>query len=397
MKLEDLEKMVKNIPSEIVMYHILPCVPIKPLFRFKLVCKEWRNLISSDPIFKAIQSRRCLTLPLPPGLIYFKDYDNKLTARSHYRFLSSIGRDLVGLPDPSLKYTDICFDNLLASSNGLLCTSYRQYFCVSNPITKEFVRVPNSCSLSNIAFAFEPFSCNPFFSLVGLMSVVGSGCYCCCVTFGFTVYSSEKGTWSVSNAILPIKRVGEILQVSRNTQSVFTGGKLFWKLDKRVIWLNLKEDSAGCVSVPDSHLRLTKGVIGGCNGELSYTMMSVEGVDIRVLKLNTKAKFEWVQKYYLKVGSIFDKDDIHYMMLEGLVDIRPFPYEGGDMVMFWAKEIHGKGEDIVVFYNMKSGSLQLIPNTGRGKFITYKASLVSLPSAPIASLAVPKIYFPVRR
>ncbi|KAF5187952.1 hypothetical protein FRX31_022460 [Thalictrum thalictroides] len=400
------------LSDEIITYEILPWLPIKPLFRFKLVCKEWCTLISTDSVFKTIQSQRCANLP-PTGLIYFGIHS--------YVFLSTtISEHLCGLPDPSLKYTKMCnfshfpvFNHLcnrslLASSNGLLCGAYykgsSEFFYVTNPVTKELVSIPNSTKLRDIALAFEPSCCNPYYVLVGrnvINVTLDQNCNGNDITeVGFTVYSSKVGIWNIANAKIQIFRrsFGHIFPRTLS-RSVFTGGKLHWKLDKDVLWFDIEEDITGVVAVPGEEDKFSDGEIGGCNGELSYTNMSDSNIEIWVLRSNQKTEFMWVKKYCLSLRRICE-DNVKAILAcyDNMLELtrtlsgganyrRPLPYEGGDVLLFWVKNIAKYEGGIIFSFNMKTGSLHLNHKSQlrrwEGPLISYRSSLVSLPEQEV--------------
>ncbi|KAL5716020.1 hypothetical protein ACHQM5_017764 [Ranunculus cassubicifolius] len=396
-----------SLPEEIVMYEILPRVPVKSLFRFKLVSKKWCFAISEDSNFQRLQSRKCLIHP--PGLLYFKVTNNVVWKDNKSMFFPTIGRHLAGMPDPSLKHMNIGDGHLRSSSNGLICGSYncdrKRYYYVSNPITRECVTIRNTNETSDVAIAFDAVNGNSAFFLVSRNAKIIPGGSSKRVTeIGFTLFSSKTGMWSRKNAkVRTSKYYGSYFVRIR---SVFTGGKLYWELGKEVLWFDIKKDSAGVVAVPNEAEKFPTGMIGNCDGELSYSMISTKTLNIEIWFLKSgeskDGKFEWVKKYFLNLRSIFEMKGISHgfnsvKKRDVCSLIQVLPFEGGDMVMFWVGCIEEIGYHIIFLYNIKSGSLEWVLNSGMRSgdvVISYKSSLVSVPTLPSVHVSglIPPMY-----
>ncbi|KAF5196592.1 hypothetical protein FRX31_013822 [Thalictrum thalictroides] len=392
------------LSDEIIFNEIFPRVPIKPLIRLKLICNKWRTTISTDSLFKTSQSQISVSNP-PHGLIY--------SGQNNYVFLPTTStRNLVGLPDLN-KYKVMCDglhnslfyhkcqESLLASCNGLLCGSYykegTEYFYVTNPLTDEIVSIPNSKKLEQVSLAFDPLSCNPYYTLVGRY-VKTNDLYNKTTDIGFTIYSSKKGIWEVANAKVRILKYIERTFIKALSRAVFIGGKLHWILGyENVLWYYVNEDNAGVVALPVKK-RYIYGEIGDLHGNLCYTYISAQNdIDIWVLESNKTTEFKWVKKYWLSLKRLFEytmkaKFPWNPTLLMRVAKActldryrRVLPYEGGDVVMLWVNYKMGVDDDegIVISYNIKTGFLKFDQQSEltrwKGFLLSYRSSLVSLP------------------
>ncbi|KAF5186742.1 hypothetical protein FRX31_023659 [Thalictrum thalictroides] len=68
---------------------------------------------------------------------------------------------------------------------------------------------------------------------------------------------------------------------------------------------------------------------------------------------------------------------------------QPLPYEGGDVLLFWVKNIARYEGGIIFSFNMKNGSLHLNHNSQlrrwEGPLISCRSSLVSLPEQEVVT------------
>ncbi|KAL5716574.1 hypothetical protein ACHQM5_018244 [Ranunculus cassubicifolius] len=369
------------LTAEIIFYEILPWLPLESLFRFKLVCKEWNKAISSDTVLRARQCRK--SMHHPPGLLYQR-----------------LRRKTIFLDPSSRSCTVMKYMKWKGSSNGLLCCSFRnqgiKYFLVMNPVIREAVVVNRLSNFGDVTLAFEPMGCPPYFALVRWHvinvenDINGENIH----TVGFTLYTSVARTWSVAKAKVRIFRqyFGKGFGKSQD-RSVYMGGKVYWKVVRDVFWLDIREDSAGTVAVPNMEEEDPHGDIGDLNGELSYSMISDEDIVIWVLRTSQEQK--WVQKYCVSLKDIFKgiSDNIPSCCKNAILWLfetpstsrrRALPYEGGDLLFWVAHGTSSRDQGIVFSYNMNTRSLRIIHDSQMIRYgftlFSYKRSLASVPT-----------------
>ncbi|KAL5716528.1 hypothetical protein ACHQM5_018205 [Ranunculus cassubicifolius] len=377
LKCSNLNRQV--LTPEIILYEILPWLPLESLFRFKLVCKGWNKAISSDTVLRARQYQR--SMHHPPGLMY-----------------DSFGENTIFL-DPSLRCTVMKYMKLKGTSNGLICCSFKEqgvkYFLVMNPIVREAVAVAKPGNVGDVTMVFEPSGCPPYFALVGWdvinveYDVNGEDIN----TMGFTLYTSETRRWSVAKATVRIFResFGQVWGKSQY-RTVYVGGKVYWKIVWDVFWFDIKEDSAGTVTVPNMEDMRPQGEIGDLNGELSYSTASDEDIVVWVLRTNQEKK--WVQKYRVLLTDIFKgiSDNTPSCCKNAVLGLfettsissrRALPYEGGDLLIWVAHGTSSRHQGIVFSYNMETRSLRIIHDSQMARWgltlFSYKRSLASVP------------------
>ncbi|KAK9084095.1 hypothetical protein Scep_030566 [Stephania cephalantha] len=335
-----------TIPEDLLLYGILFRLPAKVLFKFKLVCKYWNNLITHcDSHFAALHNRHAKTIPSNSCFLSVSQkkgiisatYDDNL----HFKIPS---------PDPFLSFS--------GSANGLLYgyPNYSDYpesgIIIWNPITKQSVTIPKSKRrFLNLALAMD----DDFgFAIVGIVITYISSFW---VSYLFEVYSSKTREWRrVPNVelLLPREEQFEL----RN--AVYSKGKVYWCLMRHIVWFDVEEETVAgiipCLSEESGPAYCDWVEIGVCNdGELSCSILTGEGdIDIWLLRTNKRKddhEFEWVKKHHVETREIFKKNwdlvsrfcykaKIH--TVSELVEvvtrehpIIPLPYLDGDLVWFW--------------------------------------------------------------
>ncbi|KAL2926820.1 F-box protein CPR1 [Bienertia sinuspersici] len=111
--------MAQTIPDDIIFHEILPRVPVKSLIRFKSVCKDWRDRIST-PVFVKTHLQLSLSSPTPMLLamqdhsywcdFYTFAYDEKNKLKEFAQLDSHWTHEF-----PGMKY------DLIGCCNGLVC------------------------------------------------------------------------------------------------------------------------------------------------------------------------------------------------------------------------------------------------------------------------------------
>ncbi|WCJ23652.1 F-box and associated interaction domains-containing protein [Euphorbia peplus] len=124
------------IPDIVV--EILLKLPTKSVLRFKIACKTWYSLIS-DPVFTNLHSKLA---PQSPKILY-----STPGARSRLQSLdyNSSSFDDCCLSGP-ISFPYCMYPKIVGSSCGLVCVDtyfYGYSFCIWNPLTREYRKLPN--------------------------------------------------------------------------------------------------------------------------------------------------------------------------------------------------------------------------------------------------------------
>ncbi|XP_026420805.1 F-box protein At3g07870-like [Papaver somniferum] len=132
-----------HLPTEVVL-DILTRLPTESVLECKLVCKPWRNLVSHHPSFSQIHLSHLnqsadsdgklgfLVLNENKGFYYF-EYDADETPTGRIRRINLT---------PPIAY--VGGYKVFGSFNGFVCLCEYRYgtVCICNPLTKEYVELP---------------------------------------------------------------------------------------------------------------------------------------------------------------------------------------------------------------------------------------------------------------
>ncbi|KAK9107894.1 hypothetical protein Syun_023905 [Stephania yunnanensis] len=358
-----------DIDEELVMLNILPRLPINQIFKFKLVCKKWRNFISRDTFVTTYNSinnpKNC---PSSSTFYYLADTD---------RVISSTDRDnQFQFPQPLSVILRGTF-YVEGSTNGFLygqCYHEKREIFVCNPITKQVVYIHKPKDLHTVSLAYDPHDTNGFggFKIVGVYAFFDFHSK----QFQFEVYSSKTGEWGTSNA--PKLKVPLSDSYMRPCGSAYNRGKVYCLFTVNVIWFDVEKDIAGIVSCPDiqgQNLSLFPSTLGVCHeygngGEISYSRVTVEGgIKIWMLKnAGGGGGFEWVIRHDLGLpvvcesiwnilAGIHVRESVNKAVEHSKVSF-PMPYLGGEELWFWLSWRHHKGNLFSI--NMRSQELNFI-------------------------------------
>ncbi|KAK9086315.1 hypothetical protein Syun_028709 [Stephania yunnanensis] len=353
-----------DLPAELIIFEILARLPVKSLFRFKSVCKDWNDLISHNSVFAECHSRK------GPNATNFLTGSSFFCRNREYVVSSDDAYNhQFHLPRPTFCHRSVC-----SSSSGLLYglnSTFTEVF-ICNPITKQVTCIPTRKRLLCVALAYDPYNDpDSGYAVVALVRAEDDDDW-----FTFEVYSSKTCEWRESNA----KVEAYSYKLLINLQPVFSKGKVYWSLMWNVLWYDVEKDVAGLVPCPhrdfvffDPFKEPKLQDIGVCNGdgagELSYSMLTKDGnIEVWLLRGDhEEMKFEWEKKYNVRLletiqqnwriiercfnamevgdGNEFEKSLVHYR------GIFPLPYVGGEVVWFIVKS---NGHDIVCSINVRA-------------------------------------------
>ncbi|KAK4259464.1 hypothetical protein QN277_005793 [Acacia crassicarpa] len=213
------------LPEEVIT-NILMRLPVKPLMRFRCVCKNWENLYKT-PFFIAAHLRHSQQNPF---LMFSHDYlCNDLPLR-----LLDCDMQLRDVQKAPLFHSLLSY--FIGSCNGLLCFITMRYcnfpssFLLWNPATRHSIEVPVSRTINyhvhhmEIGFGFSTLV-NDYKILV-IYALYSDRMVC-----GVDVYSLNKGSWKEI-------AVGNLFDISFVSPAVSCNGAIFTsglKLGKKVI------------------------------------------------------------------------------------------------------------------------------------------------------------------
>ncbi|XP_042477613.1 F-box protein CPR1-like [Macadamia integrifolia] len=248
----------KNIPEDIIP-DILSRIPVKPLLRFRCVCKSWCALII-DPAFvkmhlsRSLSSNNYVGLILSNGFFYAVDLD------------SSEPQALVQLDHQPDKFQNYVTD-IVGSCNGLLCVynnDHEEDIFLWNPSTRRHQKLPiNPIKSSSLAqFVVYGFGYEPITDDYKVVRVVDSFSK----EVEVNVYSLSTNSW---------RRVGDMpvhinAEGDHYVSGVLVNSALHWiakgKTPYIIISFDLQDEKYREVALPDSvddKIFMTLGVLGG--------------------------------------------------------------------------------------------------------------------------------------
>ncbi|KAK9116974.1 hypothetical protein Sjap_015921 [Stephania japonica] len=367
-----------DIDEDLILQNILPRLPINEIFKFKLVCKNWRNLISQDS-FSAIHN----SVNNPAKTNWHSNSSFYFLADIHRVISSDDGRNQFKVPRP-LGVLLKGIPSIRGSANGLiygLCFhGAGEEIFVCNPIIKQVVYVDKPKDLCTLALAYDPHITNGFvgFKIIGVFSYVDHHDE---KRFWFEVYSSMTGEWRALNApklkAPPPSSGFGYSQLSsfgflEESSSVYCKGKVYYSFMENMIWFDVENDIAGivpCSDIEGNDLFLYLPTLGVCHeygngGEISYSRVTVEGV-IKIWLLKNVGggdEFEWVIRHdvVLPVVSRFNLAHLPNMNTgthgsRAAKAFFPLPYLGGEVL--WFKVLHGIHRGSLFSINTRSQEL----------------------------------------
>lgn len=211
------------LPQEVIMYHILPRLPVKTLLRLKSVSKSWLSLISS-PSFIEIHLAKSTNDPhlththllvsfVPfapngepenvPGLV------KSFTSLSLYSLLNERVTEPI-----EHDYLGVKFMYLVGHCKGLVCAVVDEYVLLWNPSTRKFRRLPKlKYQFSKYGFGYDELTND--FKVVAISSCRHPFNECV-----VSIYSSKTSYWRMIGKF-PIEGV-------LDGDGIFTSKAIHW-------------------------------------------------------------------------------------------------------------------------------------------------------------------------
>lgn len=236
--------------KEILQEHALRYLPAKSLYRFKVVCRDWKLQIST-PFFEhsqsfAFRSMSGLFCQSPNGSISFVSLDPMA----------------YGIPDPNLTFLPEPAD-LLASSHGLLCCrgcNDKKAYYICNPVNQNWKKLPlpeaDHGQHPALALVFEP----------SLLNFVADFKLICAFpstdfddAYEFEIYSSAEDSWKISPEIC-FGENGRILKAG----GFHVNGVVYWVSNNyALIGFDLKKNRVKVIPCFELYGSVTLGIMNG--------------------------------------------------------------------------------------------------------------------------------------
>lgn len=286
--------------------NILSRLSTKTLHFFKLVSKDWFNLIS-DRSFVKLQLKRSEPVS---GFFFQEVFEWSDDADVEDINYIPIAGEEVNVCQTVL---DFLPDNvvILSLNNGLICcrTTFpnsHPMIYVCNPLNKQWTSLmwPGLPKICSIALAFDPFRDSMDFTLIALrIEVVETHRgevadeegyetdeedeYC----FSFHIYSSKNRSWRASKESCKCSHT-----ITKN-KGVLVDGNMYWLIDHAygVLMFDHQNELSCLVSAPIPPREFTytpEMCIGESQGKLNYVMISEYGLQLWVLEDHFASKWD---------------------------------------------------------------------------------------------------------
>lgn len=300
-------------PSRDILFCILSRLPLKAVVRCRCVSKFWNDVIKS-PEFRHLHSTQSPTDP-DPKLLFL----SRRMLRENVISISPIS-----LASYQLHISDNSISNLVSSlawnlvgaCNGFLCFSSSDHECVliCNPITKEFVTLPNSTRHSPLSlvttygFGFD--SASEKYKVVR-------------VSYLKEANEDDNANQKVSAEVCTVgvtggswRPVPDFLQPPYGLP-VYASGFLHWTVlpfffgPAKIISFDLGKEESVITHHPDFGLKFSIVELGGCLSVVDLRKPTL--IEIWVLK--DQSGNDWGQEYILPVGVPFGLDKRHSRLI----------------------------------------------------------------------------------
>ncbi|XP_026460017.1 F-box protein At5g07610-like [Papaver somniferum] len=229
--------LVNNID---ILQQILLRLPLKSLFLFKSVSKQWFSLIS-DPYFVHCYSlQRRLSVR---GLFLHK---NSFTSNPEFEFIRLTSDDCFSYNTMSALLDDLSCLRIEQSCNGLLCcrdykqmSEYRSYtYYIYNPSIKHYKVLPmsnylpkdRSFSVASVGLAFDPIK-SPYYQVVRVLRYSGAEGF-----YQIEIYNSKTSSWRLSGDVF-----------SKPDDLTFYKSGVYW--NGLLHWISSSTEYLGCFDV----------------------------------------------------------------------------------------------------------------------------------------------------
>ncbi|PIA61324.1 hypothetical protein AQUCO_00300694v1 [Aquilegia coerulea] len=309
-------------PDEVIL-QILARLPIKPLFRFKCVCKLWYKF-PSNKYFIQLYNQVSLSNPMVLVEIMKSFY-----VQSGYICVDR----LRGVSEFSLEFLKDRV-KVRASCNGLLCCASvpnKGVYYVCNPMTRDYIMLPRTRErpmtrfhpddeATLVGLAFHTSTCKFNVVLAGFYRPFGRRPL---DSFICLVFDSEINAWRRSIS----SRTEEFTHMNKN-QVVYSNGSIHWLTYSclYILALDLANDMWRKIPLPDQ-------IVGGSGNRLH--LLELDG-SVSVIRISDSWMSIWVLKDYLG-DEWLETDRVSLRCIKGLVP-SVFPISQTSEIVFLATQ-----------------------------------------------------------
>ncbi|XP_074312675.1 F-box/kelch-repeat protein At3g23880-like [Silene latifolia] len=287
------------LPQHLIVEHILPRIPVKPLFRFKIVCKFWNSIISS---YEFAQTHLKFSSLCPQFVVLNQDHrvNENYYSFDFKLFLLPFDRndcvgELVRLDfDQNWVFTVI---DIVGSCNGLLCfylevESRYSSFIVWNPVTRQCreIKVPVGEDLC-LDYGFGYVSLIDDYKIVAQFSQrkLGGGY--------LYVFSLRTGEWK------SIDKFDDVIIVINDTFNWLRKSMNDWQNPKCILGFDLVDDKLKEIPWISCFNQYKRGYFFGMKGCVSFYCEGDQGSDVWVLN-QYGDKNSWKKLFSVNLGEM---------------------------------------------------------------------------------------------
>ncbi|XP_077219590.1 F-box protein At5g07610-like [Tasmannia lanceolata] len=291
-----------------LLMEIFSRLPVESIVRFKCTSKEWHNLISNDSFQKS------LTMTMS-GLFYKTlEFYPKTVDEPKESIFAQIS-DGNSISEISLSFLPFYHNFIIINCcNGLilgrLCDKGGGRYHVCNPLTKEWVALPELYKLTytmreknkrvfidiNAKLAYDP-AISPHYKVIFLWPYRDDN------YISLDIFFSDSGKWVKSKMFCDIYNVFPM----DSKHDVFLDGTLYMvaKNSKRycMVGMDLKEETCRRIEFPMGEDNY--GLLGTCRGCLHYA--KCDNSRLRIWMLKDRYSSEWVLKHETSMKSLVEK------------------------------------------------------------------------------------------
>lgn len=269
-------------------------LPIKSLFRFKLVSKQWRSLLSSSHF---VSRYNLLHPPLLSGLFLVPKCWNEVE-HNQIEYIS-LGQNQSNVP--GFNFSNI---KLLQSCNGLLLYSDQEgKHSVLNPITRESKLLPSSTTSSPYySLVFDP-TISPHYKIICVEETYHN-------KYKISMYLSNSNSWiSISSNVPDFLAPRDI----DFTSGIYCNGSIHWtKRTPRGLYFNVEKDTLSLMPECPRQEQYSCEYFGHSSGYLHcvFTMERLRYYELFEMKKDYSA---WDFKCRIEINMEFNYQNPQFM------------------------------------------------------------------------------------
>ncbi|CAN8286662.1 unnamed protein product [Cochlearia groenlandica] len=296
-----------------IVEEILLSLPLKSIFKFKIVSKQWRSILESKRFVerrrrKNVQSRRKTILAAAYGCDCGGNHRQSHPLPNSSRlFKGDDGEEIVYLHCNNAGVSTM-------SCDGLVCFTGLDWITVTNPSTRQILRFPSSPSsdqvtsraqnrddyMLNWVFGFGKDKVTGSFKVVKMVLSEEARC---------NVLDVESGVWRTLNKLLPPCAV----HVVRGKRSVCVDGSVYWSFNgmyriesgnNKILALDLHKEEFSLVSVPGVTREIEIANLDDRLAIASWTVTPQLTLEIWIMNAEEDEDETWSKAYSIRLDGL---------------------------------------------------------------------------------------------